>query len=270
MLGEGMAAMGTTWQPDGWGWRARIGLLTPHNDVVPEDEFGAMAPNGVAVHVARVTLGWRSGPEPPPIGLDAVRALASPPHVDEAAELVAATPISVIAYAFTSSSYLLGPEGDAALKRRLETRSRGIPIVLPCPAVILALRALGVSRLAIVHPPWFPPQLDQLGADYFRNQGCEVVYAAAAAGLPASQFSIEPAQVYEWVRTHVPENAEAVFLGGGGLRAIAAIQALEDTLARPVLSANQVLFWHALRLARVDEPIARYGRVFRCALPGAA
>jgi maleate isomerase len=262
--------METMWEPDGWGSRARIGLLTPHNDIVPEDEFGAMAPSGVAIHVARVPLGWSSGAEPPPLGLDAVRAFASPPYVDEAAELVAATPISVIAYAFTSSSYLLGPEGDAALKSRLETRSRGIPSVIPCPAVILALRALRRSRLAIVHPPWFPPQLDQLGADYFRKQGCEVVYAAAAVGLPASQSSIEPVQVYEWVRTHVPDNADAVFLGGGGLRAIAAIQALEDTLARPVLSANQVLFWHALRLARVEEPIARYGQIFGRALPEAA
>ena len=265
-----MTEMETAWEPDGWGSRARIGLLTPHNDIVPEDEFGAMAPSGVAIHVARIPLGWSSGAEPPPLGLDAVRAFASPPHVDEAAELLAATPISVIAYAFTSSSYLLGLEGDAALKSRLETRSHGIPIVIPCPAVMLALRALRISRLAIVHPPWFPPQLDQLGADYFRKQGCEVVYAAAAVGLPASQSSIEPAQVYEWVRTHVPDNADAVFLGGGGLRAIAAIQALEETLARPVLSANQVLFWHALRLARVDEPIARYGKIFGRALPKAA
>lgn len=258
------------WEPDGWGSRARIGLLTPHNDIVPEDEFGAMAPSGVAIHVARVPLGWRSGAEPPPIGLDAVRAFASPPHLDEVTELVAATPISVIAYAFTSSSYLLGPEGDAALKSRLEVRSRGVPIVMPCPATVLALHALRISRLAIVHPPWFPPQLDQLGADYFRKQGCEVVYAAAAVGLPASQSGIEPAQVYEWVRTHVPDTADAVFIGGGGLRAIAAIRALEDTLARPVFSANQVLFWHALRLTRVEAPVARYGQIFSCALPDTA
>ena len=28
------------WEPDGWGSRARIGLLTPHNDIVPEDVWG--------------------------------------------------------------------------------------------------------------------------------------------------------------------------------------------------------------------------------------
>lgn len=265
-----MTQVDTMWQPDGWGSRARIGLLTPHNDIVPEGEFEAMAPVGVSIHVARLPLGWRSGTEPPPIGLDAVRAFATPPHVDEAAALLATTPVTVIAYAFTSSSYLLGADGDAALKVRLEKQTHGIPIVIPCPAVALALRALGVWRLAIVHPPWFPPELDKLGSEYFRKQGLEVVYAAAAAGLPGSQSSIEPAQVYEWVRTHVPDAADAVFLGGGGLRAIAAIRALEETLARPVVSANQVLFWHALRLARVEEPIVRYGRIFGCELPEAA
>jgi hypothetical protein len=45
------------WQPDGWAWRARIGVLTPHGDVGPECEFRAMAPEGVSVHAARVPLG---------------------------------------------------------------------------------------------------------------------------------------------------------------------------------------------------------------------
>ena len=35
------------WQPDGWG-QTRIGLLTPHADLVPEAEFSALAPNGIA------------------------------------------------------------------------------------------------------------------------------------------------------------------------------------------------------------------------------
>ena len=265
-----MVRVAGMWQPDGWGSRARIGLLTPHNDIVPEGEFEAMAPDGVSIHVARVPLGWRSDAGPAPIGLDAVRAFAAPPHVDESAELLAATPISVIAYAFTSSSYVLGPDGDAALKGRLQKLTHGVPIVIPCSAAASALRALGAWRLAIVHPPWFPPQLDELGGEYFRKQGFDVVYAAAAAGLPVSQSDIEPARVYEWVRTHVPDTAEAVFVGGGGLRAIGAVSALEEALARPVLTANQVLFWHALRVAGIDEPLVRYGRIFGYGLPATA
>jgi maleate isomerase len=41
------------WQPDG-GARTRIGVLTPHADVWPEAEFGAMAPDGISIHAARI------------------------------------------------------------------------------------------------------------------------------------------------------------------------------------------------------------------------
>lgn len=141
------------WPPDGRGSRARIGVFTLRNDIMPEGEFRAMAPEGVSIHTARVPLGWRSGVEPPPIGRDAARAFAEPPYIDAAAALLAAAPLRAIASAFTSSSYPIDPEGDAALKARLERRTDGIPVVIPCPAALLALRALRVQRLALIHPP---------------------------------------------------------------------------------------------------------------------
>ena len=249
------------WQPDGWGSHARIGLLAPHNDVVAESEFSALVPPGVSIHTARVPLGWRSGAESPPIGLDAARAFAEPPHVDEAAALLADAPLDVITYAFTSSSYILGPDGDLALKTRLEKRTRGIPVLIASLSAVAALRALGLHRLALIHPPWFPAEIDRLGAQYFQTQGFEVVHAAAAR-LEGGQLAIDPTRVYEWARTNVPATAEAVFFGGTGFRVIGTIRALEEALGLPVLSANQVLVWHALRLARVTVPVINYGQIF--------
>ena len=256
-----------TWQSDGWGSRARIGLITPHNDIVPEAEFRTLTPEGISVHVARVPLGWRSGPEPPPIGLDAVRAFAEPPHVDSAVEMLATMPLNAIAYGFTSSSYLLGPEGDAKLKDRLESLTDGIPVAIPCSAVLLALRSIGASKLALINPPWFPAELTELGADYFRSSGLEVEFAASATDLASNQLSVQPDNVYEWVLRHVPKEADSIFLGGGGLRAIGVIGALEEALALPVLTANQIVFWHALRMAGVGESIDGYGKIFDYQLP---
>ena len=36
------------------------------------------------------------------------------------------------------------------------------------------------------------------------------------AGLPSDQQAIQPSELYDWVRTHVPGSAEAVFIGGNG------------------------------------------------------
>lgn len=255
------------WQPDGWAL-TRIGVLTPHADVGPEAEFGAMATDGISIHAMRVPFGAYNpgGVMDRTIADDPVRAFAEPPLVDDAAELLAGAPLHAIVYGFTSSSYVRGAAGDAALKSRLETRTRGIPVVIPCAAAVTALTALGAKRLALISPPWFSAEMDQQGARYFQTQGFEVVYNGPA-GLPSDQQAIQPSQLYEWVRTRTPKSAEAIFIGGNGFRAIGVIKALEEDLARPVLTANQVAFWQALRLSGTRTPIVDYGQIFGRDLP---
>ncbi|HEU0028386.1 MAG TPA: hypothetical protein VFQ25_14835 [Ktedonobacterales bacterium] len=256
------------WQADGWGWRARIGVLTPQADIGPESEFQAMAPDGVSIHAARIPFAVMApgGAMNPTIALEPVRAFADPPYVDDAAESLADAPLHAIAYAFTSSSYMRGAADDAALKARLEGRTRGIPVVITCAAATMALRALGARRLALIDPPWFAADLTAMGADYFRAQGFEVVHAAPA-GLPSGQRLVHPSQIYEWTREHVPADAEAVFFGGNGFRAVGVIHALEEDLGCPVLTANQVAFWQALRLSGVRAAVTNYGQLFTRELP---
>jgi maleate isomerase len=248
-----------TWQPDGLGYRARIGLLTPNDDAVPESEFWMLAPAGVSVHVSRVQL------------VDP-RTFADPPHPDDATELLAALPMQTIVFAFTTTSYVLGPDGEQALQARLEKRSRGIPVLLTGPAAVAAFRALGVRRIALIHPPWFADDEQQMGVEYFQKQGLDVVYdnqmrlkgfTIAKPTDPLRKFSeIYPAELYAWARAQVPATAETVLFGGNGFRAIGVIAALEEDLDRPVLTANQVAFWYALRQAGVHVPVNGYGRLF--------
>lgn len=257
------------WQPDGWAFRARLGILVPHAAIGTESELAAMAPEGVSIHAARVPLGVMraGGLMDPTIAIDPVRDFAEPPLVDEAAELLAAAPLHAIGFAFTSSSYVRGAADDEALRQRLERRTRGIPVAVTSVSAILALRSLNVGSVALVDPPWFSPELTALGVDYFRQQGFAVAHAAAA-GLPSEQRAINPGQLFEWVREHVPATAEAVYIGGNGLRAVGVIDALEEDLRIPVVTANQVLLWHLLRLAGTRVPVPRYGRLFERDLPG--
>jgi len=227
-----------------------------------------MAPDGVSIHAARVPFGVMraGGAMVPIIGPDAVEAFTDPPHLDDAAELLAAAPLHAIGFGFTSSSYVCGAAADAALRERLVGRTRGIPVAITGISAVLALRALGAGRLALIDPPWFSPELNAMGAEYFGSQGLEVVHHAPA-GLPSDQRAVHPGHLYEWARAHVPTEAEAVFIGGNGFRAIGVIEALEEDLAIPVLTANQVLLWHLLRLAGTQAPVVGYGRLFARPLP---
>ena len=202
----------------------------------------------------------------PTLSANPVRAIADPPAVDDAAEMLAMAPLHAIIFGFTSSSYLRGAADDEVLKSRLETRARRIPVIVTCAAAVAAMAALSVKRIALINPPWFSNEIDQKGADYFRSQGIEVDYSGPA-GLPSDQQLIRPEAVFDWVRTNTPERAEAVFIGGNGFRAIGVIKALEDALSRPVLTANQVAFWRALSLAKANVSIINYGRIFEVAPP---
>ena len=245
------------------GWCTRIGVVTPHFDLVPEFELCAMAPDGVSIHAGRVQFGVSAGSAV--VGADAVRAFAEPPYIDDATELLAEAPINAIIYGFTSSSYLLGADADAALRERLERKSNGVPVVVPCVAAVAALHLFEADRLALINPPWFPEEIDILGAAYFQAQGIDVVYHAPAelefGELPSGQLVIQSALLYEWVRAHVPDSADAVYIGGNGFRAIGAISALEAELGRPVFTANQVALWEALNCVGIQASVPNYGQL---------
>jgi maleate isomerase len=97
----------------------RFGVLTPHMDTVPESEFQAMAPAGGSIHAARVPLRMVDACSISirQVGQDVARTFSHPPDVDAASTLLAAGPLHVIVYAFISSSYILGADGDVALWR---------------------------------------------------------------------------------------------------------------------------------------------------------
>jgi maleate isomerase len=251
------------WAMDGWDAAVRIGVLVPHADVGPESEMQAMAPRGVCIHAARVPFGAirRGGGMDPTIPLEPVRRFAEPPELDDAAELLAAAPLDAIAYGFTSSAYVVGARGEADMVERLRRRTRGIPVVTPCAAAVEALHALDARRIAIFDPPWFDSRLVGLGREYYEAAGFEVRHATAGE-LPSDQTAITPDALHRWILEHAPVGIDAILIGGNGFRAVGTIAALEADLGRPVLTANQVLLWGALRAAGARLPVDHYGRIF--------
>jgi maleate isomerase len=252
------------WQRDGWDAVIRVGLLTPAADVGPEAEMNAMVPPTVTVHAARVPFAaMRPGGEmDPTIARQAVVAFAEPPGVDAATELLAACPVQVIGFGFTSSAYASGRDGETRMCSRLSDRARGVPVVAACAAMANAARAVGGERLSLVNPPWFDGQLTALGAEYFASSGFDVV-AAASCSLPSDQKAITPELLHAWVVEHTPDSADVIVIGGNGFRAVGVIETLERDLGRPVVTANQALLWACLAAAGASAPIDHYGSLLR-------
>lgn len=246
--------------PDGWVYRARIGLLVPNGDVGPESEFSAMVPAGVGINASRFHFPSTDHAKiAGQIGIPPVEYVAAPGPLDEAVKLVASAPVNIIALAFSSTSYV---GDDAVLVERLGQLADGKPVVTTGQAICAALSHLGANRVMIVEPPWFPVDLTSRARAWLEANGFTVL-KAEAAGVPTGQVNVHPGNVYQWVRGNVPADVEAVVMTGNGFRTSGVVKALETDLRIPVMSANSVLLWHVLRtLGLPTSEVTEYGRLF--------
>lgn len=235
----------------------RIGVLTPHATPGPEVEFASMAPERLDVRVAHVTS---SATGDDPTSPSALRILTTPAHLDRAAETLPTDELDVVGYASTTSAYAIGFDAEAEMISHL-AQLTGLPVAATCTSAVRALRALNVERVALIGAPWFDPEFNELAAAYFTGQGFHVV-SSESAELSQRPSEIEASAVRDWISRHVGDAAQAVFIGGNGFRAAAAIDALETAIGRPVLTSNQVLLWHLLAHTRAAPTVNGYGRLF--------
>ena len=250
-VGDVRAASRGPWQEDGTGL-ARIGLLTPSFDFNPESEMWAIAPKGVALYASRMDRGT----------LPFATYLSDPSHADAALALLTALKLRAILYAYSTTSYVLGVDGEEVFRARLVKGAQGVPVVLAAHALCEAVRALEARRLSVVHPPWFPEEQSEKGRAYFSSRGFEVV--SCARMTPERKFTEVTAQeVHDWIAAHASPKAEVIVVAGNGLRAVGAIEKLEATLGRPVITANQALLWQGMRTAGVPASAEHYGRLFK-------
>ncbi len=234
-----------------YGFRAKLGLIVPPTNTVNEAEWARMAPEGVTVHVARMPLHSDTTSEAGRKALYADIRLAS-------TELAKSSP-DVIAYACTAGSMVTPLD---TLTRYMEEVC-GVPAVATAPALVLACRALGVTRVALATP--YHDALNEHEVRFLAANGIEAVSVRGlgiGAGGPQEYVRIARVpkeEVFEHCRATDAPDAQAMVVSCTDFAAMEAIPRLEAALGKPVVSSNLATFWRALRAAAVEDRIPGFG-----------
>jgi len=227
---------------------ARVGVILPSVNTTLEPEYAWLAPRGLSFHVARVMLR-----ETTPEGLREMNA-----GVAAAAELVASVTPDVVAYACTSGSFV---DGVDALARQIDDiRARvGCPVVATSQAMVDALRALGVDRLALATP--YLDAVNVAERAFLVAHDFEVV-AMHGLGLSGKAIrEVPPERVADLVRVADVPRAQAIFVSCTDFRALEVVDTLERELGKPIVTSNQVTLWAILRALGRTEPVHGFGRL---------
>jgi maleate isomerase len=255
---------------DNWGWKARIGMFIVSNEPVPEAEWWAMMPPGVSVHAARV-----AAPTPWARWVSDRGSVELEGDIERGAKQFATMRLSAVVIAHSSSSIAGGQGWDNAVTKRLSEVVAPDTVVTTngqdCQA---ALRALKVERPFLVFPAWFADPALPKGLAYFSGHGFRAAghmrvdpgrkWRDVPPGdlyLQGMAFEQDAEDLYRQVRTRCPVDADGVLMVGTGLRCVGVLDALEQDLGKPVISANQASLWHCLRLSGVNTPVTGFGNL---------
>lgn len=233
-----------------YGWRGRIGLLVPTGNSVMEPEFAAMAPEGVTAHANRVEL-----KDVTPASLAAMEG-----DTVRAARQIAQTRVGVICFGCTSGSFVGGAGYDERLIRQMEEVT-GVAATTTTTAVVRALRAFGVRRIALATP--YTDEVTRLEVAYLEAQGFEVTGWQGGGIVEVAEIQdCEPRVSFARAKAVDSSAAEAVFISCTGFRTVENIAALEADLGKPVVTSNQASFADCLRILKVGAPRPGFGSLF--------
>jgi maleate isomerase len=241
------------------GWRARLGVIYPASGLA-DMEFSRLCPPGVSVHVTRSSVPHDGG-----VTLADVLEVAEGRQFAQLAADLATVRPHALAWMCTSGSFSRGAAWDAELCRTLREHG-GCPATTTSTALVTALAALGVRRVALA-TPYEEPVVQRLVA-YLSEHGIDAVSHVGLGLVRDWEIStLTPIDLAVLVRQADSPRAEAIFLSDTCLVLSPLVEALEADLGKPVFSANMATMWHALRLAGVNDTCHGPGSLFR--LPAA-
>ncbi|WP_037772142.1 maleate cis-trans isomerase family protein [Streptomyces sclerotialus] len=234
-----------------------VGVVAPF-DFALDRELWRWVPDDVSLHLTRTPF------VPVEVSLDLARLVSEHETLREAVQALSAVSPRVVSYACTSGSFVGGVAGERAMCAAMRQAGE-VPSLTTSGALLDALCEIGARRIALV-TPYTKSVTDSL-EDYLAEGGITVT-GRAYLGLTRHIWKVPYRDVVDMARQAVVGAADALFISCTNLPTYDVIPQLEAELRMPVLSANQVTMWGALRAIGIQavgpyqallDPVARRG-----------
>ncbi|MCX4645269.1 MULTISPECIES: decarboxylase [unclassified Streptomyces] len=186
--------------------------------------------------------------------VDALIEMGSPQRLAAGVEELRLAGAEAVVWACTSGSFVRGWEGAHEQVRDL-ARTAGLPASSTSFAFAHAVGEVGARSVAIAAT--YPEDVAEHFRTFLKAAGIEVVSVRGSGIITAAEVGTWGwPEVRAMAEAGDHADAQALLLPDTALHTAAYIRDLEQELGKPVLTANQVTVWEALRLAgrRVNAP----------------
>ena len=230
----------------------KIGMLLPSSNAMAEPEIQRMLPPGVNILTTRLKLA----------GSSKAALLGMTEKIEEASSLLADAAVDLIVFNCTAVS-TFDPRMGEQLSVRI-TDASGCPATATSDALLAAFKVLRAKRIVLITP--YIEEVNLREVEYLKHFGFEVLSQVGLGLLEGtSMAAVPPAKWLELARSYRDDSTDIYFLSCTAINVSSIIDTLEAELGRPVVTSNQAMLWHCLRLLGRTEPVHGFGKLFEMA-----
>jgi len=172
--------------------------------------------------------------------------------------LLPETKLSAIAYGCTSGTVAAGEQRIIDALNRLKP---GTAATTPVTAALAAFKALDISEISLLTP--YSREVHEAIDRFLRERGIAIAKSVYFDVNEDNRITaISGDSLLSAIVGLARESAAPIFVSCTALRIVGRIAQLEKRSERIIVTSNQALAWHCLRLVGNRRAIPGYGRLF--------
>ena len=235
--------------------RARIGVVVPVTNTNLEPDMNMMRPPGVSMHFMR-SGGYDIDAIPDEKQMQNYSDSAWEDTVDSLKHCRS----DIILYGCTSATLAQGPAFDEDFRKSIEQRT-SVPTITAASSLIEALSDLNIRNFAFTSP--YVASLNDYAVSFIEAFEFNCVNRLDTP-TPLSNNAVAeltPQKIFEMAMEVNNDEAEAIVLSCTDMRAVEAIETIEDKLQKPVITSNQAMMHASLKrlgISHGESPIGNH------------
>ena len=246
-------SVNTPYEFDNGPGQYRIGLIVLSNDLATERDFINMrsGDDDIAILISRVL-------NHEVCSVENLRDM-EPEMTRSASLLIPGYRLDSIAYSCTSGTVVIGYD---TIANRIREARPDIPVATPITAALEAFQQFEVNKISVLTP--YTDNVNVPIASYLEAHGMEVVaFSSFKFADNESMSKLPPQAIFDAAIKADRPDAQALFISCTAIRAVDVVDAIEQAINKPVVTATQALYWQALRSAGYLKSVEKYGALLR-------
>ncbi|MCZ6881827.1 MAG: Asp/Glu racemase, partial [Gammaproteobacteria bacterium] len=166
--------------------------------------------------------------------------------------------LDAMIYGCTSGTVANGVE---RIQQLVQESCPGVPVTNPLSAALAAFAHFETRRISVLTP--YIEEVNLEMAAWFKSHSIEVINIAGFGyESDLDMTGIPPQEIADSASKICDANADLLFISCTAIRASLVIEQIEQSIGKPVVTSNQALAWHSLKLVGCKQAVTGYGSLF--------